>query len=85
MSTAARLRNLAADCQARALNPSPVFMRALAECIRQAAADVAMLEAVVLPPAATAPRTGNVVPLDCAAIRRLRDQVILPPDGGNAA
>lgn len=86
MSIRSKIESLATAAQARALNASPVFMRALAESLRQVAGEVGQLEAAVLPPAATAPRDqGNVVSLDCAALRRLRDQVITPPDGGNAA
>lgn len=58
------LRGLADACRMRALNASPVFLRALAECLRQHAEAVAALEAAVLGHVATADRRGaNVVPL----------------------
>ncbi|MCX8003351.1 MAG: hypothetical protein N2688_00085 [Burkholderiaceae bacterium] len=61
--TSEKLAALARGVAQRQHSATPIFMRALAECLRQHAADVAQLEAAVLGPAATAPRTGNVVAL----------------------
>jgi hypothetical protein len=81
--TSEKLFALARGCAARAHNASPVFMRAMAECLRQHAADVARLEAAVLGHAATAAREGNVVTLP---VRRATPVApLLPTDGGTAA
>jgi len=60
MTLSCRLAGYASTCDARALDASPVFLRALAECLRQAATSAEVLERSVLAPGAMA---ANVVPL----------------------
>lgn len=64
----------------------PATVRAICAVLTDIAAQVAALEATVVPPAArTVPRAGAVVSLDAARRRRRIAPVVGAPDPGSAA